>query len=245
MKTRKVNGVKNFMGFTLIELLVVIAIISLLVSILLPSLNKAKDLARNVTCATQQRNLGLGIQLFAAENNAYLPQQKDGVVAEDSQWGQQILPYVGGIEMFFCPSHEGYISNPKLSVWSDINYYRIFGFPNASSYGYNYFYLGCETSEWGNRKVRVNLGEVVNHSDTIVSADSCQNQFMKWSAILIPGQHGFSQWGGLWSYARHSVNSNGNANFMMLDGHIETCEANADGTGIGSKFGDLDFWDIE
>lgn len=59
-------------GFTLIELLVVIAIISLLVSILLPSLNKAKDLARSTVCASNLRNWGMTYQLYASENDGKL-----------------------------------------------------------------------------------------------------------------------------------------------------------------------------
>ena len=54
-------------GFTLIELLVVIAIIALLVSILLPSLQKAKDLARTTMCASQTRNLALAYLLYREE----------------------------------------------------------------------------------------------------------------------------------------------------------------------------------
>jgi len=51
-------------GFTLIELLVVIAIISLLVSILLPSLQQAKELAKSAVCMTNLRSLGMCIQMY-------------------------------------------------------------------------------------------------------------------------------------------------------------------------------------
>ena len=60
-------------GFTLIELLVVIAIISLLVSILLPSLNRAKDLARIVTCASQERGIGLAMMVYAGDSGGHFP----------------------------------------------------------------------------------------------------------------------------------------------------------------------------
>ena len=58
-------------GFTLIELLVVIAIIALLVSILLPSLNKAKELARNTICMTNLHHLGSAYKLYAEENETF------------------------------------------------------------------------------------------------------------------------------------------------------------------------------
>ena len=60
-------------GFTLIELLVVIAIISLLVSILVPSLQKAKDLARQAVCASNFHAIGLAFATYAIESNDDLP----------------------------------------------------------------------------------------------------------------------------------------------------------------------------
>jgi prepilin-type N-terminal cleavage/methylation domain-containing protein len=60
-------------GFTLIELLVVVAIIALLISILLPSLSKARAQARTVQCATRLSQLGKSMLTYAEDYNEYPP----------------------------------------------------------------------------------------------------------------------------------------------------------------------------
>jgi prepilin-type N-terminal cleavage/methylation domain-containing protein/prepilin-type processing-associated H-X9-DG protein len=60
-------------GFTLIELLVVIAIIALLVSILLPSLNRARELAKRAVCAANLNGIGKGMVIYQAENRDAFP----------------------------------------------------------------------------------------------------------------------------------------------------------------------------
>jgi len=64
---------RSLRGFTLVELLVVIGIIALLVSILLPSLNKARQQANLVACMANLRQIGSTLQIYAAQNKGLAP----------------------------------------------------------------------------------------------------------------------------------------------------------------------------
>jgi prepilin-type N-terminal cleavage/methylation domain-containing protein/prepilin-type processing-associated H-X9-DG protein len=68
-------------AFTLVELLVVIGIIAILISILLPALQKARDKALAVQCASDQRQMYLACQMFAQDNKDHLP--RPGLAGED------------------------------------------------------------------------------------------------------------------------------------------------------------------
>ena len=124
----RIDGVSRAVGFTLIELLVVVSIIALLVSILLPALGKAREHARAVTCASNQRQLVMGIIYYAEDNNEHLPYYSNPVYSSSTNqylvmtegWLGAIMQYVGGggVDTISFQGHEYY----EQKYWAGVGH---------------------------------------------------------------------------------------------------------------------------
>ena len=116
-RNRTAHTANNRRGFTLIELLVVIAIIAILAAILFPVFAKAREKARQAACASNEKQIGLGILQYIQDNDEYFPLSVVATVSPPPAgmtvgWADSIQPYIKSRQVFQCPDEP----NPEVDV---------------------------------------------------------------------------------------------------------------------------------
>ncbi len=93
-------------GFTLIELLVVIAIIAILAAILFPVFAQAREKARQTSCLSNMKQLGVALNMYAQDYDGALSQTswEVGSLKSKIHWSYLVQPYVKNLQIFVCPS---------------------------------------------------------------------------------------------------------------------------------------------
>jgi prepilin-type N-terminal cleavage/methylation domain-containing protein/prepilin-type processing-associated H-X9-DG protein len=98
----------NKKAFTLIELLVVISIIALLMAIMMPALQKARNIAKKTICMSNVKNLTYATMLYLEDNEHRFPTRHPGAdlrynTKDDSYWDDKLYQYLEEFEVFLCP----------------------------------------------------------------------------------------------------------------------------------------------
>jgi competence protein ComGC len=91
-------------AFTLIALLVVVAIIAILAAILFPVFAQAREKARQTSCLSNMKQIGMAITMYVTDYEAYPMHSSPSSANPRTRWPDYISPYVKNEPLFICPS---------------------------------------------------------------------------------------------------------------------------------------------
>ncbi|MBS1723819.1 MAG: DUF1559 domain-containing protein [Armatimonadetes bacterium] len=216
------------MAFTLIEILVVIAIIAIIAAILFPVFSRAKEAAKQSSCLTNLRQIGLAVGIYASDSDDTLPPAETSG-SQPVLWGDLTYPYTRDFALLNCPSDAAHLQ---------------FGTDRTTqSWSYNYAFNGVlDDTDTVIGVAGAPSGEIKKPADTIEFTEG-------WPLAADPGQgngEGRHVVDWVWGerdkvrQARDDGNPrhNGHFNFVACDSHVKNRGRvrKGDGTFEGGTF---------
>ncbi len=202
-------------GFTLVELLVVIAVITILLSLLMPAVGRARAKAVTLNCMSNMRQVGQAFASYLADNKGMMPTQYDSFVPLDQpdSWAFKLMPYVGGVYPIFACTNNTDLRDDRTKP------------------GISYLYNGYAAATWG-RPTRVTKARAA--SESILMSDHGPLSESSW---IMNNAEGLPL-GYVWWYPHTDYNivdrPGDSRSVLFADFHVEQVPANT-----------LEQWQIE
>jgi prepilin-type N-terminal cleavage/methylation domain-containing protein/prepilin-type processing-associated H-X9-DG protein len=210
-------------GFTLIELLVVIAIIAILAAILFPVFAKARAKARQASCLSNLKQIGLGILSYCQDYDEMFPgtyyatgnatRPINGWPSENLgayvNWAEKVYPYVKSAQVFQCPEM-------ILTSATQMSY-------NCFPTGYAFNYLLDVDTNTGR-----SLNEILRPAEIMMAADGPTQLDTRYGGtstipVMLYNNMDLSVVLGAWAaqYPKQVHRHSGGYNFCFVDGHAK------------------------
>ena len=230
-------------GFTLVELLVVIGIIAVLISILLPSLSKARAAALTLQCQSNMRQLGVAFTQYTSENRGRIVTHSQAWLepapGNPAQWWSYSVDWIGLVHGYIGPKTDGLTRNQRDPATFNLSHRALFCPIDA------WFPVGSSANDWWySRDSSYGIPYAVLCIYDGRGRDACNapgfnpeclmfNKVRQSSEVVLLGESNYRDLNSPWQYAEphmmlaeggyyYSVHGRTVQNWLFFDGHMES-----------------------